>query len=207
MSQDEKNVAIRYSKKDEDSTIFIYCRFCFSSWCRNIDHDEILTKPLDGCYTRMLRMTLNMPWKSYLANNNFYGELPKVLTKVQQVTASITLVSLVLYKLFEGRTRRGRRRVTFIDVLLEDTGMMYRNYRLLCKVEVNRKIVCKQQRVQAHDLYICKYFFKKGTFSEQPLFQNRCFLEISNFSQYLFSKESYFFNYLSLMQLHFPLIS
>ena len=46
MSQDEKNVAIRCSKKDEDLTIFIYCRVCFSSWCRNIDPDEILNKAI-----------------------------------------------------------------------------------------------------------------------------------------------------------------
>ena len=42
------------------------------------------TKQLDGCYTRMLRMALNVSWKSHLTNEQLYGELPKVSTKVQQ---------------------------------------------------------------------------------------------------------------------------
>ena len=43
-----------------------------------------LTKQLDGCYTRMLRMALKVSWKSHLTNEQLYGELPKVSTKVQQ---------------------------------------------------------------------------------------------------------------------------
>ena len=37
-----------------------------------------LTKQLDGCYTRMIRMALNVSWKSHLTNGQLYGELPKV---------------------------------------------------------------------------------------------------------------------------------
>ena len=42
-----------------------------------------LTKQLDGCYTRMLRMALNISWKSHPTHEQLYGELPKVSKKVQ----------------------------------------------------------------------------------------------------------------------------
>ena len=94
---------------------------------------KALTKQLDGCYTRMLRMALNVSWKNHLKNNELYRELPKVSTKVQQrrmriaghyIRHSEEIASkLVLWEPTEGRTRSGRRRITYIVTLLEDTGM------------------------------------------------------------------------------------
>ena len=95
---------------------------------------KALRKQLDGCYTRMLRMAMNVSWKSQLTNNELYGEIPKVSTKVQQrrmrieghyIRHSEEMTSkLVLWEPTERRTRRGRRRFTYIDALLEDTGMV-----------------------------------------------------------------------------------
>ena len=94
---------------------------------------KTLTKQLDGCYTRMLRMALNVSWKDHLTNEKLYGDLPKVSTKVRQRRMRLAghcirhneeiSNKLVLWEPTEGRTRRGRRRFTFIDALLEDTGM------------------------------------------------------------------------------------
>ena len=42
-----------------------------------------LTKQLDGSYTRMLRMALDVSWKSHTTNKILYGELPKVSEKVR----------------------------------------------------------------------------------------------------------------------------
>ena len=41
-----------------------------------------MQKRLDGCYTRMLRMALNVSWKEKLTNIELYGQLPPVSSKV-----------------------------------------------------------------------------------------------------------------------------
>ena len=88
-----------------------------------------MQKQLDGCYTRMLRMAVNVSWKSHLTNEQLYMELPKVSTKVRQRRLRLAghcvrhseeeASKLVLWQPTEGRPRR----VTYIDNLLQDTGM------------------------------------------------------------------------------------
>ena len=41
-------------------------------------------KKLDGTYTKMLRMALNVSWRSHTNNNTLYRDLPKLSTKVRQ---------------------------------------------------------------------------------------------------------------------------
>ena len=43
-----------------------------------------MEKSLDGCYTRMLRMALNVDWKLILNNKKLYGKLPKVTSRIQE---------------------------------------------------------------------------------------------------------------------------
>ena len=44
--------------------------------------DKKLCKKLDECYTRILRMAMNMSWKQKLRNQQLYGTLPTVSSKV-----------------------------------------------------------------------------------------------------------------------------
>ena len=91
-----------------------------------------MKKRLDGCYTKMLRMVQNISWRSHTTNAELYGNLPKVSTKVQQRRMRLAghLVRhreeighhLVLWQPTDGRASRGRRKKTFVDNLLEDTG-------------------------------------------------------------------------------------
>ena len=39
-------------------------------------------KELDGCYTKILRMTLNVNWQDIIPNSELYGDLPLVSSKV-----------------------------------------------------------------------------------------------------------------------------
>ena len=39
--------------------------------------NKSLEKRIDGCYTRMLRMALNVTWKMKITNETLYQELPK----------------------------------------------------------------------------------------------------------------------------------
>ena len=44
-----------------------------------------LNKDLDGCYTRMLRMALNVnQYRDRVSNAELYGDLPRVSFKVRQ---------------------------------------------------------------------------------------------------------------------------
>jgi len=83
---------------------------------------KALTKQLDGCYTKILRMALNVPWQSHTTNRVLYGDLPKVPEKVRQGrirTAGHCLChndeiasKLVLWEPTEGKRERGRRAFT-----------------------------------------------------------------------------------------------
>ena len=41
-----------------------------------------LQKSLDGCYTRMLRMVLNVDWRDHVSNKTLYGMLPRISQKI-----------------------------------------------------------------------------------------------------------------------------
>ena len=45
--------------------------------------DKTLCKRLGGCYTKMFRMLMNIPWKQKLTIQQLYGTLPTVSSKVE----------------------------------------------------------------------------------------------------------------------------
>ena len=92
-----------------------------------------MKKQLDGCYTRMLRMALNVSWKQHITNIQLYGELPPVSTKVQQRRMRLAghcvrhedevANNLVLWQPTDGHANRGRQKITYVDNLQQDTGL------------------------------------------------------------------------------------
>ena len=92
-----------------------------------------LTKQIDGMYTRMLRMVKNISWRDHLTNNELYGNLPKISVKIRQRRMRLAghcirhedeiANKLVLWQPNDGRVRRGRQKINYIDVLLQDTGV------------------------------------------------------------------------------------
>ena len=92
-----------------------------------------LQKQIDGCYTRMLRMALNVTWKDHWTNIQLYQELPKVSEKIQKRRMRIAghcirheeeiASRLILWQSDKGNRKQGRRHMTYIDNLLEDSGM------------------------------------------------------------------------------------
>ena len=95
--------------------------------------DKSLQKRLDGCYTRMLRMALDISWTQKLTNIQLYGELPPVSSKVAHRRMLIAghcvrhpeeeASKLVLWQPKRGKRNKGRQAVTYIDTLMEDTGI------------------------------------------------------------------------------------
>ena len=93
-----------------------------------------LNKVLDGCYTRMLRMALNVnQYRDRVSNAELYGDLPRVSLKVRQKCLRLAghairhpelpLSKVLLWKPVHGHRGRGRPRATFVDNLLIDTGV------------------------------------------------------------------------------------
>ena len=94
---------------------------------------ERLEKQLDGCYTRMLRMALNVNWKQHLTNKEVYGNLPRATMKVQERRMrfaghlhrhpELTANRLLLWEPKHGVRDRGRPAMSYVDNLRKDTGL------------------------------------------------------------------------------------
>ena len=92
-----------------------------------------MEKQLNGCYTRMLRMALNISYKDHMTNKELYGELPQVSCKIQQRRMRLAghclrhpeeiANKLVLWEPLEGIRNRGPQKTTYVDNLLRDSGM------------------------------------------------------------------------------------
>lgn len=92
-----------------------------------------MEKSLDGQYTRMLRMALDVSWKLHMTNEELYAGLPKVSVKISErrlklaghcVRHSEEIASqLILWEPSRGRSKRGRKPVDYIDLIKRDTGL------------------------------------------------------------------------------------
>ena len=81
----------------------------------------------------MLRMALNVSWQSRTTNADLYQGLPKVTSKIQQRRMRLAghcirhedeaANKLILWQPTEGRTNKGRRKITYVNALLEDTEL------------------------------------------------------------------------------------
>ena len=92
-----------------------------------------LRKKLDGCYTRLLRTALNIPWQSHTTNKEVYGNLAPISERLKtkrlrfaghcirstQEAAS----KIVMWQPTHGKKNGGPPRKDCIKQLAEDTGL------------------------------------------------------------------------------------
>ena len=88
---------------------------------------------IDGTYTRMLRVACNISWREHITNEELYGSLPKLSTKIRERRMKLAghcirhheeeTSKLVLWQPHSGHTGRGRRKLTYVDTLCDDTGL------------------------------------------------------------------------------------
>ena len=91
-----------------------------------MDINETDGKEAGWVYTRMLRMAMNVSWKQHMTNEELYGDLPKVTTKITGycVRHPEEMASqLVLWQPVRGNAGRGRKTTDFIDVIKRDTNL------------------------------------------------------------------------------------
>ena len=94
---------------------------------------ESLKKRIDGCYTRMLRMALNVDWRLHKTNKEVYGTLPRATMKIQdrrmrlaghiQRHNELLAHHTLLWEPTHGVRSRGRPALTFVDNIRADTGL------------------------------------------------------------------------------------
>ena len=90
-------------------------------------------KALNGVYTRMLRVALNKSWRDHIKNIDLYAGLQKVSTKIRERRLRLAghcarhhelmANKLVLWEPMQGRRARGRKKDTYISMLIKDTGL------------------------------------------------------------------------------------
>lgn len=93
---------------------------------------EELQKSLDGCYTRMLCVVLNISKSMHIKNKNLYAAVPRMKNKIaarrmrlaghcsrhQELSAS----KLVLLEPTQGVRSQGGQTLHIVDVLKKDVG-------------------------------------------------------------------------------------
>ena len=94
---------------------------------------KAMKKKIDGCYTKMLRIIKGVSWRDHMTNLQLYGSLPPVTTKIQQRRMRLAghcarhkeevASKLVLWQPVDGKAKRGRKNMSYIDNLLEDFGV------------------------------------------------------------------------------------
>ena len=79
-----------------------------------------LERALDGVYTRMLRMALDVHWdgKTIMPNSQLYAARPTKRLAGHCVRHPELAVSppIVLWEPIDGNRSKGRRRITFVDL-------------------------------------------------------------------------------------------
>ena len=112
---------------------------------------------LDGCYTRLLMMVLNLNWKDHPTREEIYAGLPKIseIVRGRRLNFAAHCVrrlkepvsQLVFWTPTQGRRAQGRPRLTYPTLLSKDAGISQHELRNLMQDRVNwRKFIMASDR-------------------------------------------------------------
>ena len=103
--------------------------YCCETWTLT----NSLLKKLDGTYTQILRMVLNIHWTHRIKNEILYGTLERLSNKIRRRRLKFAghclrreddvVSDLVLWQPTHGTRMRGRPRNSNIKTLERDTGL------------------------------------------------------------------------------------
>ena len=123
-----RNLKIRLFRATVESVLL----YGAETWTLN----RKLTKKLDGCYTRMLRVVQSISWKDFVNNNTLYGDLPKVTDTLRVKRLRLAghiwrgnevVKELLFWEPTQGSRSRGRPAITYVNQLLSDTVLSKRD--------------------------------------------------------------------------------
>ena len=94
---------------------------------------KTLQNRLNGAYTKLLRTALNISWKEHKTNAELYGDLQPITISLCQHRLRFIghcwrskdelIHKLLLWDPTQGKRSRGRPHFTYIDQLVQDTGI------------------------------------------------------------------------------------
>jgi len=92
-----------------------------------------MERALNGCYTRMLRKALNVPWQTHTTNKDLYGSLRPISARLRTRRLKLAghciqkddeaVGKVLLWQPKRGRRSRGPPRRNYIKQLTDDTGL------------------------------------------------------------------------------------
>ena len=98
-----------------------------------VKHGQSHKRLIDDCYTRLIRMILNISWRDNIPNKILYIGLPKIseVIRDRRMTIASHCVrhkdeachDLIFWQPRHGKRNRGRQSITFIDNLKNDTEL------------------------------------------------------------------------------------
>ena len=81
----------------------------------------------------MLRKALNIKWQEHVTNKEVYGKLPLVSSKINVRRMKmaghcvrypeLSVHPLIMWEPSQGKASRGRRRISYVDMLKKDCGL------------------------------------------------------------------------------------
>ena len=99
------------------------------SWTLNVKQHN----SLDSTYIRMLRKALNIKWQEHVTNKEIYEKLPLVSSKIKARRMKmagycvrhpeLSVHPLILLESSQGKAIRGRRRISYVDMLKKYCGL------------------------------------------------------------------------------------
>ena len=114
-----------------------------------MDIDKSLEKKLHGAYIRMFCATLNVHWSKRVTNKKLYNDLPKIKETIRYCRLKFSGHiwrhdeeighNLLFWMSTNGKSKRGRSQKTYIDQLIEDTGLQMEELKTLMANREERK--------------------------------------------------------------------
>ena len=114
-----------------------------------------MEKELYGCYIRMLRTVLNVSCKQHMTNGELYGNHPKISQRIWLRRTRFAgycfrseepVSKMILWAPKHGHKKPGRPALTYIDILIKDTGWDFESIKTAMQDgDVWRAIVDQEQ--------------------------------------------------------------
>ena len=133
LSQTQKNLEVINEQRNKNQVISGAVESVLLYNSETWTLTSALTKSLDGAYTRMLRMALNISWKQHVTNEELYGDLPKLRCKIRERSLRLAghcfrhreeiASKLVLWQPLARNQKRGRKAINYVDTLERDTNL------------------------------------------------------------------------------------
>ena len=105
--------------------------------CESWTLTQKLEKMLDGCYTQLLRCTLNISWKDLVTNKELYVNIPKISQKIWKWRLNLVghcywhkeeaAAQLILWRPKHGKKSWGQPAQYFVGTLAWDSGIKLEN--------------------------------------------------------------------------------